>query len=225
MLDRLPIKTHLGDCDTCTICNMPESMRHFFFDYSFPRDIWLLFGLSLIDHVFTFDIITRSIIGLKQDANLFWNILSSYILWFIWKFRNEEKFQGNGRIRTRFLRKLIHFKIISQVWYVMQLERGKLKRFLHNGHASMFIYEMKNGLQRASITDNQGAFDKDLQTLINEIKETRGPYFDQLHLFAHVLERKKVVWMEGDQGWISWIDITKMLFITAVISSFVNLMG
>ena len=70
MLDRLPIKTTLGACDTCTICNMPESMRHIFFECSFAREIWC-FGLSLTQHVFTFDIITSSIPGLKKDANLF----------------------------------------------------------------------------------------------------------------------------------------------------------
>ena len=113
MLDRLPIKTNLGTCDTCTICNMPETLRHIFFDCSFAKDIWWLFGISLSHQVFTFDIITGSIPGLKKDANLFWNILSSCILWFIWKFRNEEKIQGNGRVLMRFSKKLIRFKIIS----------------------------------------------------------------------------------------------------------------
>ena len=80
MLDRFPIKTNLGAYDTCTVCIMPDSMRHIFFECSFAREIWWLFGLSLTQHVFTFDIITGYILGLKKDANLFWNILSSYIL-------------------------------------------------------------------------------------------------------------------------------------------------
>ena len=76
---------------------------------------------------------------------------------------------------------------------MVHLERRKLERILHDGHATMFIYEMKNGLQWASIADNHDAFDNALKKLINEIRGTRGPFFDQLELFPHVLQRKKVV--------------------------------
>lgn len=112
MLDRLPIRSQHGGTNTCLVCNKLESMGHIFFDCSFARDIWHLFGISLTEHAYSFNIITGSIIGLKKDPNLFWHILFSYILWFIWKFRNEDSFQGNGRILTGFHRKLTHFKII-----------------------------------------------------------------------------------------------------------------
>ena len=115
MLDRLPIRIQQGGFDTCLVCKMPKSMIHIFFDCSFVREIWLLFGISLTGHAYSFDIISGSISSLKKDANLFWQILSFYIFWFIWKFRNEDMFQGNGRAITGFHRKLIRFKIILQV--------------------------------------------------------------------------------------------------------------
>lgn len=88
-------------------------MRHIFLDCIFAKEILLMFGISTTNHVYTFDIITGYIQGVKKDTNLFWHILSSFILWFIWKFRNEAKHQGKDRSLTRFYRKLAHFKIAS----------------------------------------------------------------------------------------------------------------
>ena len=59
-----------------------------------------MFGLPITKNLYTFEIITGSIKGLKKDTNLFWHILSSFILWYIWKFRNDAKFQGNDRSLT-----------------------------------------------------------------------------------------------------------------------------
>ena len=164
------------------------------------------FGISITDHVSVLDTILGNISGLKKDANFFWNILSSHILWFIWKSRNEDKFQDVGRSLTLFQLKLIRFKIISQVCCIMKLEKDKLERFLHDGHATMFIYEMKHGLEQASIIDDRAAFEEALKQLIKEMRDIRGPFFHRLEFFAHILEWKKVVWMEGELGWTAWID-------------------
>ena len=88
----------------------------------------------------------------------------------------------------------------------MKLEKDKLKRFLCDEHTTMFIYEMKHGLERASIIDDRAAFEEALKRLIKGMRDTRGPFSDRLEFFAHILERKKVVWMEGELGWTAWID-------------------
>ena len=51
----------------------------------------------------------------------------------------------------------------------MNLECDKLLSFLKDGHASMFIYEMKHGYEWASIIEDKSAFDKALDKLIKEI--------------------------------------------------------
>ena len=77
----------------------------------------------------------------------------------------------------------------------MKLEENKLKRFLHDGHR----------LEQASIVD-QAIFEAALKHLLKEIRDTRGPSVDRLDSFAHILESKKIGWMEGEQGWIAWIE-------------------
>lgn len=67
----------------------------------------------------------------------------------------------------------------------------------------IFIYEMKNGYEWATIADDQAMFDDALKKMLQEIRDTRGSYFDKIELFYHVLDMKKVIWMEGDRGWTS----------------------
>ena len=81
-----------------------------------------MFGVSITKHVYTLDIIIGFIDGLRKDVNLFCHILSSFILWHIWKLRNESKFQGIDRTLIGFYRKLTRFKIASQVFCVMNIE-------------------------------------------------------------------------------------------------------
>ena len=56
-----------------------------------------MFGIVYPIDVNILDIVTSHINGLPKDTNLFWNILSSNILWQIWKCRNEERYQGKPR--------------------------------------------------------------------------------------------------------------------------------
>lgn len=126
MLDRLPIRNKPAAYDRCSICRKPETACHIFFDCPFAREVWLLFGIAIIESIFTYDIVTSFIHGPRKDTNLVWQILSSYILWFIWKLRNEEKFQGITRERIEFFKKLTHYKIVVKVCFLMNLERNKL---------------------------------------------------------------------------------------------------
>lgn len=70
----------------------------------------------------------------------------------------------------------------------------------------MFIYEMKDGFEWATIVDNQTAFDAALGKLVQDIRDNNGHRFDRLDMFSQILERKKVVWMEGSLGWTTWIE-------------------
>ncbi|XP_057860189.2 transcription factor MYB8-like [Cryptomeria japonica] len=93
-----------------------------------------------------------------------------------------------------------------EICFLINVEREKLLRFLKDGHATMFIYEMKDGFEWARIAENHVAFDDALKKLIKELKDSRGPYFDKLEMFTQILDRKKVVWMEGPQGWTTWLE-------------------
>ena len=70
----------------------------------------------------------------------------------------------------------------------------------------MFIYEMKDGSEWSSIDDNQTTFDVAPGKLIQDIRDNNGLRFDKLHIYTHILEPKKVVWIEGALGWTTWID-------------------
>ena len=48
----------------------------------------------------------------------------------------------------------------------MNLEHDKLLLFLKDGHAEMFIYEMKHGFEWARIIEDKNAFEKALENLI-----------------------------------------------------------
>lgn len=102
LLDRLPIRKDTSVADYCNLCRLPETGRHILFDYIFAKEIWNMFGISYPMNINILEIITGHIEGLKKDTNLFWNILSSNILWQIWKCRNEERYQNNPRVLTEF---------------------------------------------------------------------------------------------------------------------------
>ena len=88
----------------------------------------------------------------------------------------------------------------------MNLERNKLMRFLKDGHAGMFIYEMKYGYEMANILEDKNAFEKALGSLAKEVRRIGTPSYDKMDMYAQCLERKKVIWMEGAQGWMTWLE-------------------
>ena len=51
----------------------------------------------------------------------------------------------------------------------------------------MFIYEMQNGYELASIIDNHVVFDEALAKLMQEIKNNKNPFADNLHVFHQLL--------------------------------------
>ena len=84
--------------------------------------------------------------------------------------------------------------------------RRKLLRFLRDDRATMFIYEMSNGYELATTMDNQMAFDEALAKLLQEIKTSKSPSADNLHVFHQLMAQKKAIWMEGPLGWTSWVN-------------------
>ena len=88
----------------------------------------------------------------------------------------------------------------------MNLECDKLMRFLKDGHTVMFIYAMEHGYEMANIIEDKNAFDKALESLIEEIRCTGAPSYDKMDMYAQCLDREKIVWMEGAQGWTTWLE-------------------
>lgn len=162
-----------------------------------------MFGISYPMNINILEIITRHIEGLKKDTNLFWNILSSNILWQIWKCRNEERYQNNPRVLTKFFRKLKYFKIFFQVHTTMLINKEKLKRFLKEGYA---IFEMTGGYEWRKNMDNLQMFEKTLKMISQEVKKNKNSKKDQILVLAQIQEKKNIVWMEGATGWTAWVD-------------------
>lgn len=78
--------------DVCSICKVPDSSRYIFFYCIIAKEIWLMFGFFIPHYVTIKEIITGFIQRIKKEANLLWAIVSTNILWYIWKIRNEDRF-------------------------------------------------------------------------------------------------------------------------------------
>lgn len=206
LLNRLLVSRGIAESDYCKFCRLPETARHILLDYIFAKEIWLMFGITYPMLFTVLEIVTGHIDGLKHDSNLFWKILSSNVLWQIWKCRNEERFQNNPRDLTESFRKLTFFKIFLQVRTTMFIERKKLKRFLKDGYATFFIYEMKGGYAWRDTLNNQRLFENTCKILSQEVKNNSSFSKDTTLMLAQIQEMKCIVWMEGDKGWTAWVD-------------------
>ncbi|XP_059068323.1 uncharacterized protein LOC131858872 [Cryptomeria japonica] len=129
-LNRLPLKGNYDSHDTCSICKMPETGWHIFFECSVAREVSV----------------------------------------------------------------------------VLNLERNKLRRFLRDGHATMFVYELKGGLDWRRNFDDLSSFEHALRMLNNEIRDNRQPSAEHLEMLSQIQDRKNIVWMEGPQGWTAWVE-------------------
>lgn len=70
----------------------------------------------------------------------------------------------------------------------------------------MFVYEMQDGYEWARLAKNQVSFDKVVKKLIKDLQDSRPPPFNRIEMCSQILARKKVVWMEGEQGWTTWME-------------------
>ncbi|GLJ09112.1 hypothetical protein SUGI_0102040 [Cryptomeria japonica] len=206
LIDRLPIKRNYHT-DLCNICTLSDTGRHILFDCLFAKEIWNFFGIYYPFNVTIIEIVTGHIKGLSKDANFFWNMLSSNILWQIWKCRNEEKYQGKPRGLTEFFHKLSHFKIFLQVQATMIIEKDKFRRFLEDGQATLFFYELNYGFQWRRTLDNLRVFEHTCQKLSQAIRKNHNTKQEQILMLSQNQDQKTIVWMEGPLGWSAWVDI------------------
>ena len=65
---------------------------------------------------------------------------------------------------------------------------------------------MKHGFEWARIIEDKNASGKALDNLLEEIRHTDTPPYDKMDMYAQCLDRKKVVWMGGSQGWMTWLE-------------------
>ncbi|XP_059067540.1 uncharacterized protein LOC131858343 [Cryptomeria japonica] len=206
LLDRLPIKRDNQSSNICNNCKLPDTGRHILFDCLFAKEIWRLFGIVYPINVNILQIVTGYINGISKDANVFWNILSSNILWQIWKCRNEEKYQGKPRDLTECFRKLTFIKIFLQIQTTMIMEKEKLRKFLKDGQSTFFLYELKYGYQWHRSLDDLRIFESTCWRLNQVIKRNQISRKEETFMLAQIQERKNIVWMEGPQGWTAWVD-------------------
>ncbi|XP_059067565.1 uncharacterized protein LOC131858359 [Cryptomeria japonica] len=88
----------------------------------------------------------------------------------------------------------------------MNAEGHKLLMFLKDGHTTMFINEMKDGYVWRRNEDNLSSFEEALKKLNNKIKDSREPSYAQVEMLAQIQSQKTIVWMEGPQGWTTWVE-------------------
>ena len=86
----------------------------------------------------------------------------------------------------------------------MSIERDKMRRFLHDGHASFFYYDLKHGYQRRRTLDELQAFEHACIGLNREISKKVNDRKEDLFMLMQIQERKRIVWMEGNLGWTAW---------------------
>ena len=87
----------------------------------------------------------------------------------------------------------------------MLIERDKMRRFLHDGHATFSYYELKHGYQWCRTLDDLQAFEQAYNRLNREISKKVNARKEDLFRLMQIQEHKSVVWMEGPLGWTAWV--------------------
>ena len=88
----------------------------------------------------------------------------------------------------------------------MVIERDKMRRFLHDGHATLYYFELKHGYQWRSTLDDLHVFEQACNRLNKEIREKGNARKEELFMLVQIQGHKSIVWMEGPLGWIAWVD-------------------
>lgn len=167
-----------NNCDICNVCSVPESVRHILFECSIAREIWLLFGISIRNQFTVIDVLIGYIKGLKKDSNLFLHILSTEILCYIWKIRNEDKFHGIGRALTESFHGLTLHHICLQVSMTVNIDKHKFLRFIKDENAKMYLHEMENGYKWRQTVGGKWDVDLAMESLGLEDAKVRDPIKD-----------------------------------------------
>ena len=89
----------------------------------------------------------------------------------------------------------------------MMIKKDKLRRFLQDGHATFFFYELEHGYQWRRTMDDLQAFEQACIRLNKEIRKNFNARKEELFMSTQIQERKNIVWMEGSLGWTTWMDV------------------
>ena len=129
--DNLGLRQKIDD-DTCLFCFEKESVFHLFFDCVVAKQVWVYISVG-----FNVGMNFESIgsMWLSRKRFIVHNILTSAVLWGLWKLRNELCFQNTPWRDIRIL--LMRVTVLAQNWLILCPEmvkselsgfRGKLKQ-------------------------------------------------------------------------------------------------
>jgi len=123
--DNLSLRRKVED-ESCLFCNEKESVFHLFFDCVVAKQIWVY-----ISECFGFNVgMNFESIGnmwLSRKKFIVHNILTSAVLWGLWKLRNELCFQNMSWRDIRIL--LMKVAILAQNWLILCPETSKAELF------------------------------------------------------------------------------------------------
>ena len=123
--DNLGLRRKVED-ESCLFCNEKESVFHLFFDCVVAKQIWVY-----ISECFGFNVgMNFESIGnmwLSRKKFIVHNILTSAVLWGLWKLRNELCFQNMSWRDIRIL--LMKVAILAQNWLILCPETSKAELF------------------------------------------------------------------------------------------------
>ena len=89
----------------------------------------------------------------------------------------------------------------------MMIDKDKLKKFLKDGYATFFIYELKHGLFWEKALDDFQMFEGACNCLNHEIRKRKNIDIEELCILNEIQSKKNIVWMEGPLGWTTWVDL------------------
>ena len=122
---------------------MSEGLKYFVFKCPWAIKVWSTVfgvnGLSLYGSCLSWqEILAGYVDRFDCKLNNFWIVLTSEVLWFIWRQRNEEIFQGKKQVLAEFNYKLTQFVIMSQVSVTIQIPKERLHSLLKEGVTILF---------------------------------------------------------------------------------------
>ena len=68
ILNKMPIRNSFSNTNMCSICRTPKIGRHIFFECSFAKEVWLMFGISIPASFNILEVITGFISNTKKKC-------------------------------------------------------------------------------------------------------------------------------------------------------------
>jgi len=113
--DNLQKRRDVSD-PTCLFCSEQESIRHLFFDCCVAVSVWSLVAEVLGENIGA-DYESVAKLWVANKKHLVTNVISSAVLWSLWKLRNEICFQGVFWLGTKMV--LIRIAKMLRGWFSM----------------------------------------------------------------------------------------------------------